>query len=433
MHNVLTLARRGAPYSQSEWLFGVIEALAYAWGGRTGVFASLLPALLLQALMLVLIVRRARTIGGLLLAAIASLTMSIAMSPRPQIYSFLFFSFGAWAVWAARENWAQGRPTFLWPVWGLAVLTLLWGQMHESALLSSGLILGALVFARSGSERKAYLPPLVLALVLAFAHPGAFDASGSFLAGVLNPRVLNTISEWASPNFHGYPGVLVLPWAVILAPLAVHWGIERKDWMAVAWAVAGATAMLFAQRFAPYAVIGVTIVLAAYWPVRTGAAAGAGAPLTVVTLAGTLTLLLTMLLAPGGAFPNREPMGAIRYLEAHRARSVFTYYDYGDALDLYGPPPWLDGRTEIFAPAAWWPQFTTVSMGEGSLAAFIARYDPGARYVLWPLGTPGAASLETSRRWQVVDKARESLGDLPAEAGVFEAKEPAQPAGEALR
>lgn len=418
MNNVLTVAQHGAVWSQTEWLFGVLMTIAYGHFGSIGTFIFLLPVLLGQAILLALIAARSGRIPSIMLVLAGSYTMTVMMSPRPQLFSYLFFAFGVWAVWTTRATWQSlvGRKV-VWPVWTFALLTLLWAQLHASAFLAPGLILGAWVFARSRDERKFYTLPFLVSLILSVLHPGGGGSSTSFISTVFNPGILNTISEWMSPNFHAYPGDILLPWIVIAVPLAVHWALKKKDYMATAWVVAGAATTLFAIRFSPYLVIGLLMVLSSYWP--EGIIRDKLPLVTTVTAATMAAVIFIFMALEPQIYPNREPVFAISYISRHDKTGVFTYYDLGDAFDLYGPPPFVDGRAELWVNTKWWPAYVNMTEGAAPVTRFVARYDASARYIIWPLGTPGAANLEASNTWKLVFRSTESIVGLPRWVGVW--------------
>lgn len=416
--NVLTVAQHGARWAQDEWLFGVCVAWAYAWGGRLAIFLVFLPLLLILAYQIVRLLRPVGAMWSVIIAVVVAVSMQPYIEPRPQVFSYIFFTFGIWAVWRARKMPSQEAPYWhrMWPVWALAFSPVLWVQLHASAYLTTALLIGAAIFALNSRDQTTYLLAGVVSLVVSFLHPGGLSGGASFLGEIFSPGVLNYISEWMSPNMHSYPGVLMLLWAAFVGLIAAHWSLERRDYMAFAWVALGMAASLFALRFTPYMVLLVVPIVASYLPEKAQVSARMVIPATVMTAVAAIGMLAMVMVTP--LFPNREPMAAVRYVNTHRAGSVFAWYDMGDVFDLYGPPAWVDGRAELWVAQPWWKAYVGVTVGDGNLPAFIAKHDPTAAYVVWPLGTNGERQL-LSAGWHIVEQSSDSLPSVSARVGVF--------------
>lgn len=397
LHNWLTVAMHGAPWANSEWLFGLYTGLLYRAGGRVLVFLGLMPLLLLLALLLATGARRLGAYWEILWPLAGALTVVPLASPRPQLVSYLLFAFALYAVAVARE----GRPKLLWAA---AATGLLWVQTHGSAVLLP-LVLGLEWLFAAGTPRKALVWPLVGSVLLLAARPGGIVSVLSNIGHVGSKGNVNVIGEWASPNFHE-------PWAwmalavLFLALTLLAPALKRKRRYADLILLLGtAAAMLYAARFLPYFTLVVALRAPEYvpqrWTVRGRAPAARSAWLGALVVAA---LAVTFGRLP--VFPQRAPMRAIDWLRRSHAQNVFNWYSIGASLEPYGIRPYLDGRDNLWLQRGWWPQYLAVAYGRESVLTFLQQHDPSARYVLWYLHSPVGLVLDRSPHWRrvVVDE-----------------------------
>ena len=199
------------PWVQGQWLGEVAMALAQRAAGLAGLaLMTTFAAVVMFVLLYVMARPSASPIIALTTAGVAWVAMSASLSPRPQIASFICL---AVTVMAGRGAALDGRRPPLW----LVPLTWLWACLHGfwilGPLVTAGLVLGGAV-----GHRSRRTVPVGMAV-----------AAGSALAGLFTP----------------------LLWLVLAADGAVA---ERAalidEWRPPTWS-------------APYAIAGVTLVIAA--------------------------------------------------------------------------------------------------------------------------------------------------------------------------
>jgi hypothetical protein len=397
LHNFLSQAMYGAPWSNAEWLYGLYVGWLYQISGQTGVYVGLLLPLALTAWLVALPARRLGPYWELLWPAATAVTLVPVMSPRPQLFSYALFAFALYAV----ERWRQGDRRLLWPA---ALTSILWTNVHGSAVLLPLVLFLEIAFAQR-TQRRELLWPLLAAIALLMAHPSGLTGTVSNLTHVGSASNVNVIAEWGSPNFHS-------PWAwpelaaMLLGLSLLLPALFRARRYADAILVIGSTlAMLYAVRFTPYLMVVLAMRGAEYLPARltlrgvAGEAAAAGRSLLIgaVMVAG-----LGIAYARLPVFPPRYPQKAFAWLETHHAQNVFNWYSIGSSLEPFGIRPYLDGRDNLWLQRSWWPQYIAVSYGGESVLTYLHRFDPTARYVLWYVNSPVALTLDASRNWRRV-------------------------------
>lgn len=410
LHNHLTQAMRGRPWADPEWLFGVLVAWLYGHFGRLGVFWGLAPVMGVTGLFVAVFAARAGRPWGFLLTMLGAAALTTTANPRPQMFSYACFAFGLWAVLEYRK----GRR---WPVWAFTLLVPVWANAHASVVLAPALLLSEAVMGEKERLRGLVLPTL-LSAGLSFAHPGGAHLSGVFLNEIFSPGILGTIQEWMSPNFHAFIGLITLPWLffslAFLAPTA--W--RRGDMAGAVWAVAGPFMTLFAVRFTPYMVLGALALAGEYWPERWRHDVPYLPAVAAVGMAALLSAATVATAAMGRTFPVREPVAAIEYLKRHGATDVLPFYTFGDALAFYGVRPFADGAAELWAGTSWWLPYVRAQSGRTDIGVFARRWDPGARWILWPTAGYGGSQPLHLAGWRLVFRGRRGTGGVGA--GVWE-------------
>lgn len=385
--NELNPTQHGVSWSQPEWLYGVYAAWLWLHAGPMGVWWGLLPVVGGLVFGVIRATEGAGYRWGTVLTLATVVSLHGFMAPRPQIISYALFVGGLWAM----QQWRQGQT---WPVWAFALSTILWTQIHPSAPLAPLLILGELLVGPR-RPRRLLVPPLIVAGVGWALRPGGPWGSSGLLSTLFSPAIRQSIQEWAPWHPLTPVGLMFLPW-MIAAVVVMVIGLKQKRWALVLWSVAGAAATVIAVRFAAYCVLGVAAMLGeVVRPARLDGRArrwwvgalGMGAMSAIVGTFGT------------PRFPVREPLGAFAQMRADHVHEVFAYYPYGDALDLYGPPSFADGRAELWSRTRWWAAFTRTQAGELSPARFVARWAPQVDAILWPIETAGSRQLNANPGW----------------------------------
>jgi len=408
LRNVMTQAMYGHSWSNTEWLFGVLVAFLYDHFGVQSMVWGLAPVLVALSFFIALLAQRAGRTWGLVLAVVGAFTLIPGMAPRPQVFSYLFFAFGLWAVLRYRKG-------VIGPAIVFAVgVVPLWANLHESVLLAPVLLASEAFFGR----RRGLWWLAAAAFALSFAHPGGFTSSGSMVSSVFNPSVSRTIQEWSPLDLLSATGLYFAPAILVGLFYTVRMAARRGDEVGSLWTLAWLLVAAWSERFAPYLTLTVLAVTAPLISLRMRMIEYRAGWLVKLLLIGVPLALGIVALPVSLATPMAvtEPVAAFRYLREHRATDILPYYALGDALDLYGPRSFIDGRAELWVHTSWWLEYVAVNEGTASPVAFARHWDPTARYILWPTRYPGARDLLRSRQWRLVYVDKAPMGTI----GVFE-------------
>ncbi|WP_020375078.1 hypothetical protein [Sulfobacillus thermosulfidooxidans] len=387
LSNQLNPTLRGAFWSEPEWLYGVMVAFFWHLGGRWGVYWGLMPWLAATVYAVVRVTEPAGRLWGTMLTLAGVISLHGFMSPRPQLVSYALFAVGLWAM----QRWRAG---VAWPVWTFAALASVWTQMHPSAILDPLLLVGEVLF---GPRRRGLGPPILLAFLGWSLRPGGVWGTGGLMTTLFAPAIRTTIREWAPWQPFSAMGWIFGPW-MLAVPGVVLVGWHRRDATAVVWALVGAAMTALAVRFAPYFLLGMAAIggewlRSPHWmtPVRDRVWTGH-------LVAGTVAV--AALFGATVRFPVQVPVAALALLRQAGVHEVLAYYPWGDALDLYGPPSFADGRAELWSRQPWWPAYVRTNRGQESPARFVARWAPRVNAIVWPAGLPGTSQLARNPQWR---------------------------------
>jgi hypothetical protein len=355
----------------------------------------------MYAALLVAVYAAARSRGSVLPATLATILclvgMSGSVSPRPQVIGFtlLAVTVGAWM-----RTRSDGRIR-----WWLLPLTWVWACSHGTWLLGPAL---AVLFALGLSldrriDRRALLRAVLLAAL-------------SLLAGGLTPvgpRLLLTpfsirdvspfIAEWR-------PAALtessLIACVATLVVVALVWSrsarrISMTDLLL--WAVALASAVLYARTIAVGAILATPLLagaLQSVLPIRT---ASRGAEWRILAVATAVVLVVVGLVVPrtasaAGGVPARLDATLARMPEGTVVYNV-------DALGgwlWYAHPnvkPTMDTRAEMYGPQYVGAYVDAIS-GHPGWQETVSR--TGARYALLAADGPLSDALVHQGGWTVV-------------------------------
>ncbi len=218
----------GAPWIDHEWLFQILMQLAHARMGFHGIYLLKMAAVLTASIAAFLVCRRlaaARFSASWTLGwtALAIVGLRPRLAERPEIASFPFVVIvaGLCLAIAARPHRPGGRLGLL------AVVTIVWVNLHASALLAPALAaaVAAGVMADALRRRESPRVPLTALALAALTGAGAlaFNPWGARIyslplelskaldhANLVNP-------EWLAPTWSGFPFFFV---AALLAVAA---------------------------------------------------------------------------------------------------------------------------------------------------------------------------------------------------------------------
>lgn len=393
-HNWWSASAYGQPFANSEWLFALGVVVLDGWGGRLAIYGAGVAGLATLAWLASawLPPGRWRWVFVLMLGVL----ILPVVPPRPELVSYVGWAFALTGILRYR---ATENRRLLWKVAGS---TVLWTQIHASVVLVP-LLLGAEALLGPRNRWRVLLGPLLVALLGTLLRVGGPLTGGAFVSHVLTPAILNTVVEWMPPNPRSFWGVFVYGWCFASWMIVGHRAWQARDWRALTWLTAGTAAALFAQRLVPYMALG-TLIL--WQPVF------ADVPVPVSPRSpwrywDNEVLALAVLVAvwspvvSHGLFRPTWPPAVLRLLQQQRASNIVALQ--GDSLTGAGLLPWINGQVQLDAGLPWWPAWVATVQGRVSPTAFVARYDPTSRWIVWPTHTrPGFSALSLPTPWHVV-------------------------------
>lgn len=200
-----------------EWLADVLMAALHNWRGLAGVVAGAMLVLLVSysALGLVMLRRGADPVIAMAVTVFGAIASIVHWLARPHLLSILLM-----VVWCVLvEGFRRKRSKWIFAV---PLLVALWANLH-GAFVVTLVMLGVyavgefLEFAAKGEWRsreairvlKTYLLVGVLSALAAMATPYGFKLCGHLWRYLSDKRLLSTIQEFQSPNFHSTDGKLI--------------------------------------------------------------------------------------------------------------------------------------------------------------------------------------------------------------------------------
>jgi hypothetical protein len=200
-----------------EWLADVLMAQAHNWRGLAGVVGGAILVLLVSyaALYQIMIRRGSDPIIALAVTVFATLCCIVHWLARPHLLSIALL-----IIWCAVvEDFRRRRSRW---IYAAPLLIALWANLH-GAFVATFVALAIyaagewLEFAlrgegRSGESRRvlrAYLTVGLLSALAALATPYGYRLYGHIWRFLTDKRLLASIQEFQSPNFHATDGKLI--------------------------------------------------------------------------------------------------------------------------------------------------------------------------------------------------------------------------------
>jgi hypothetical protein len=428
--DVYSFSAAGQPWVMHEWLADLGMYGLFKIGGLPLLVALFAMVVTGAAVGLYCLLRA----GGLaqtpsvLVTLLGALAGSTAWGARPQLLNPLL----AGLLLLGLLRYRQGRlspwllPPFIW----------LWANLHSGFMVGviiSGLFAAGEAFdcwrgapkAMDGSRIRRLAIAIALGLVLAAVNPFGIQAL-LFAVGTLTSSVIqNNIQEWASPDFHTLPGLLLEALVfLLLAGLATR----RVKAPASEWLLAFALLYLAfsSQRHVPLFVLGAAPLLGrcvqatlavaaslmpdrlARTPRKRSSVGRLGLPnlaLLLVVGAGMVAYrAVPNLLTPNQeqAISAVEPVVAAGALgRTGKPARVFNYYDFGGylvwTLGPSGSRVYIDGRVEVYGPRIFTDYLRVNYLGDGWQSVLQASR---ADAVILPNGHPLVRLLQQDSSWQ---------------------------------
>jgi hypothetical protein len=380
----------------TQWLPEVVASRFEHFFGLPGVVWLVCAGLVTLTAVLYLVCRRE---ADVLAAAIATgaglLGMSVTLTPRPQLVSFIL-------LLVVTSAWLS-TVRDLRPRWWLIPVSWLWACSH--GMWFSGVLAGAVVVVglildgriRGRTTLRMLAIPVSSLLVAALTPVGP----RLLLSPISVGGITRYITEWAPPSIHDLSPAAT---AVMIGVVAVTWARGRRT----TWTNIGL--LLMASGWALLSVRTVSLGAAMTAPLLAGAMQSLlrqpvprTSRLEVAALAGgaVAALAVVALLLPGPVgTPANVPNGLNATLDRVPPHSVvFNDFVLGGWLLWRHPAlePVIDGRAEAFPKSQFVGYITTTQASKG-WERFLETTQ--AKYALVKESSPLATALEQRLHWR---------------------------------
>jgi hypothetical protein len=267
----------GQPWIAHSWLWEAVLALVSDRVGYVGV-SALLAGLLVLTFGLLYTLLRANGLIEWAAAALVVLGVNLSLqtlTARPHAVTYLGVIITLWLL----EWWRRGRAGQLW--WMLPMLAL-WANFHGGYAIGLGLLGLALAGELLGAwlERRPARWRTLAGVLAGGLATSSLNPQGPaihlFAAGFLGREsaMQRYIQEWASPDFHDWPGLAFAVGLVLLALVglvgrrrdAATGGAPPLDWPAILIALAVTWLGLQSVRHLPLFALGALPALRPGWP-----------------------------------------------------------------------------------------------------------------------------------------------------------------------
>ena len=398
---------RGLPWVAHEWLFDTAMywlAAHFGWYGIMFIVWAALFGFLACLWLLCKAEGKGETVT-LVVFTIAAVMPTWYVMDRPQVYSYFFFALFTYIL-----TWRTGTR---WP-WILPAVTLLWANMHGSAVMGV-LMVGFEAILESVIEKKHTLWSAAIASFLAsLVNPNGFGL-WKFTFWLTTSPLNRQISEWRPPDFAA-PPILIL-YAAVFATVACAMyahkqpGREPQDRRRMVSAflyVAGLGLVSVSEaRYFPYLAISWVVLFLRLIP------DGIMVKRSAVKYKAVLVALVIFLIGRGfaqlppqsiaaGIEQGQWPIKAVNYIKAHPALEdhIFNFYTWGGYLIWRDVPSFIDGRADIFESNCSVFKDYLDATNLKSPEAVLKRY--GIKTILMPRDSLLAVYLKGRPGWKVV-------------------------------
>ena len=346
----------GKPWIAYSWLFDVLVSRLFDLGGYRAMLALSTFALLAYTAWAIVFLRRFTNLRRAMILAFAAYTAVMPLkSPRPWLFTILFFAAELSLLWVARE---RNRPALLLPI---VPLFALWANIHIQFVYGLALIC---LFALEGflpSEPAPRLRSIWLWLLLA----------ASSLATLLNPcgwnlyRVVAQYVTQTAPltyvqEMQAMPFRNVMNWmalALICAAFFALGSARRKNLLLITPLAVSCYCGFRSQRDVWFPVTFAILALGS--TMRSGSAPAQSRQTYWIALPLTIAATLCFLTldprlsdtALHKAIEQRFPAKASAYIESHALQGpLFNPYGWGGYLiwRLPNMPVSIDGRANLY-------------------------------------------------------------------------------------
>lgn len=420
VQEVFSHTRAGEPMFLHEWSIEVVDALVFRAAGLNGI--AWVTALLLAAVYVTLAVLL-RVLGvsapiAFLAALAAYLASAIHQLPRPHLFAWLFFVLLLFACEMYRKT---DRAYWL----GLVLpIILVWANAHGTfitAFVVLGIYAVGAFLGRMPRRALFFVATLGVSFALSFITPFGGGMLAHFSDFLGNRFLVDTIVEYASPNFHNISAWLFAAWILFSIFLFGRAGTV-VDWTGMLLLCAWTAFGLYSARNIPnYAIVAaiVTAPMAEEWLTtvlpaarkrlmnldKTAPIAGGWAwGLVVVVVLIGLQANGTKLDVRGTGNTFTEASFPIRAVEAVKAQAIrgnmFNEYTWGGYL-LYCLYPeqrvFIDGAIDVYGESLAHEYLDTMNAKDGWQDT-LQKYN--VQWVIIPSQRPLAQALKQSAAWR---------------------------------
>ncbi len=422
--DVFSHTMAGQPWAAHEWLSEVILALAYEWGGWTGlVLLTGLCTAATIALMLRFMLDRMPPIYALGFAALTYQSLLTHLLARPHVLTWPLIVLWMISLLKALE---QNRRPSLW----LLLVMVTWVNLHGGFILGLALLAPVVyeaVFAAPADQQVRVLfrwAGFTLAAVLASTvNPAGYEAY-SFLFHLMGNDYLKHIGEWLPTDLTRFGALNVWVYALLAMGLV---GMLRLPVIRTFFVLGLLYQALTHMRYLSIFALLVPLIIAApfgrsyaHWQRQRS---GFQPPAEIVAsrfddfctrltgtahslpqaLAAAMVLGATVYCAREGfntPAPDTVPKAAVDAVLAYGVPGpVFNHDGGGGYLILRGIQPYTDGRADLYGAEFMRDQQELLNSAD---PAFIQKKLEASRvaWVLLPVSANLSKQLNTMSEWQ---------------------------------
>lgn len=252
-----------------EWLTDVVMSRLHEWQGLGGVVAGAILLLLVgyMALYRVMLWRGSGPFVACVMTVFCSLACIVHWLARPHLVSIVLMVF--WG--ALLENFRRERSALVWIV---PLLVALWANLHGAFIITFVLLIVYAVgewleFAAKGrfwdDEMKrifvTYGSLLGVSFLASLATPYTYRLFGHLWRYLSDDKLLSTIQEFQSPNFHTLNGRF-LEILLLLGAIAATNALRQKKFVELGLFLLWSHMMLKSERHVTLAAVTLTPIIA---------------------------------------------------------------------------------------------------------------------------------------------------------------------------
>ncbi|MRS01606.1 hypothetical protein EG832_00005, partial [bacterium] len=364
------------PWTAHEWLSEIIMALIHGTFGLTGLAVFFSGILALVSLLLFRMLRKEgnNIIVAVFLVLLATVSSQIHWLARPHVFSLILFLIWYWILEEYRLR-GTNRLYLLPPI------LLLWVNLH-GGFLAGFMLLGIYLagelpdcFSRDSGKRSVARQRLkALAITTAICAPvSCINPYGFHILLfpfnlISNKLIMNSVTEFLSPNFHEPSPFkyLILAMVIILA-----FSRERLRLVELLLLLVFLNMSLYSVRYIPlFALVSAPIFMRQIelllagsqgrFPVLLAKKAAnftkidalSGGMLWPIVAVGTISWLVVSGTIQYGFDPKVKPVTAVNFIKkAHIPGNMFNNDEFGDYV-IYAAWPrykvFFDGRSDMY-------------------------------------------------------------------------------------